>query len=156
MNMARCQPGTVPGSAGEPVAPPAPASESGASVSAPAAPQGTLTISPAPVVGVAPLAAPGPPGVALEPMPQAQPRHLSSGGTLINRLLLGGGAVAVVAGGAFYLSARSERDAGQHAATYAELEQHADNARARGRMAWGSWAVGSTLIVAAVVQYLLR
>ena len=158
MNMARCQPGTVPGSAGEtgatPAAPSAsdPAAPGGATSTTPATP----VAAPAPAPGVAPLAVPGPPGLVLEPVSSVPPRRLSSRGTLINRLLLGAGAVAAVAGGAFYLSAHSERNAGQHAPTYAELEQHAQNARSRERLAWSSWAVGSTLIVTAIVQYLLR
>ncbi|HET6281775.1 MAG TPA: hypothetical protein VFH73_12435 [Polyangia bacterium] len=156
MNMARCQPGTVTPNAGEPGPAPASPSEAGTSGSATSAPQATSISNPTPPVGIATPAAPGPPTVSLEPVPPVPPRRFSPRATLVSRILLGGGVVAAAAGGAFYLSARSERDAGQRAATYADLEQHAATAHSRDRMAWGAWAVGSTLIVVAIVQYTLR
>lgn len=132
------------------------------SVSAP--PPGTPSASagpterpnPTPPLAVPPAPASAPPGVVAPLTPAETTRDFSPRGRLMNRVLLGGGVASAALGSAFYISARSERNAAEQAMTYAEVEQHADSARFRQRLAWGAVAVGATLIVAGVVHYLLR
>lgn len=159
-NMARCQPAPTPGTGGERSAPPASPTESAGAVppTSPPSPTTTATNNPPPALSAPTVSLPPPAaGVVVAPMsPAAEPRTFSSRSKLLNRLLLGSGTAAVAVGGAFYLSARSERDAGRAAMSYPELEQHAENARYRDRVAWGALAVGSTLIVAGIVHYVLR
>ncbi|HXI54693.1 MAG TPA: hypothetical protein VNO55_01440 [Polyangia bacterium] len=91
--------------------------------------------------------------LAATPPPAARPWRRLDG---VEYALLGGGVLSVAASGGFYLAARSERDSGRQALTYAEVEQHASAAHSRDRLAWGALAVGATVLIAGVARYLWR
>jgi hypothetical protein len=159
-NLARCR----EEDASPVVAPPANATPAAAaSPSSDVRPSGDNTLSSADLTAIRPLpkgSGAGPPlavvpdaSLAVSPSPAARPlRRLDA----VEYALLGGGVLSVATSGGFYLAARSERDSGRQAPTYAEVEQHASAAGSRDRLAWGALAVGLTALVAGVARYLWR
>ncbi|HEX3695196.1 MAG TPA: hypothetical protein VH374_07390 [Polyangia bacterium] len=88
--------------------------------------------------------------------PAPQPTPLSPRLDRLSRVLFGGGAVALAVSGGFYLAARSARDSGRQATTYAAVEENANSARSRDRIAWGALTVGAALLVAGLVRFAWR
>jgi tetratricopeptide (TPR) repeat protein len=159
-NLARCrEEGASPV-----VGPPAPATPA-AAASPPSdfPPSGDSALSSADLSAIRPLPRAGDGGapvtvvpdahLAATPPPVVRPLRRLDG---VEYALLGGGVLSAAASGGFYLAARSERDSGRQALTYAEVEQHASAARSRDRLAWGSLAVGATALIAGVARYLWR
>jgi len=71
-------------------------------------------------------------------------------------LLLGCGVVAGAVGGYFFVAAGSELQSARGASRYDDAETHADRAHRDQKIAAVGAAVGGTLVVAAIVRFILR
>ncbi len=159
-NLARCRSeGASPAVASPATATPA------AALAAPSdvAPSGDNTLPAADLVPTRPLPRAADPAGTVAAAPDANLAAVPPPVARLSRrfdageyALFGGAALSLAAGGGFYLAARSERDSGRQATSYADVEKHADSARFRDHLAWGALAVGAAALIAGVARYAWR
>lgn len=118
--------------------------------------QAMRACTPAPLVEPAPPPPPPPPRSSPE-LPAPPPVTMTARpwySLKLGWVLAGAGAAAGVASGLVYLSARSDLDASEHAATYGESEQLRDDAK-RKRLYAALGGGGALVLVGASVGYFL-